>query len=92
MDSVRAVHAVVRGHVQGVAYRASLRREALARGLLGWVTNRGDGSVEFVVQGAAERVDDILEWARRGPALARVASVTTRDAAVDPDLTRFEIR
>jgi acylphosphatase len=87
-----AVHGVVHGRVQGVAYRVSFRREALARGLVGWVTNRSDGTVEFLVQGASDRVCEILEWVRIGPALARVSRVSTRDTTFDPNLSELEIR
>jgi len=88
----RAVRGVVRGRVQGVAYRASLRREALVRGSTGWVCNRPDGSVEFVVQGDSGAVQEILDWARTGPASARVTDVVTRETDFDPGLTHFEIR
>ena len=88
----RAVHGWVRGRVQGVAYRASLRREALSRGLAGWVRNRPDGSVEFFAQGESVRVQEILDWVRVGPTLARVTDVVTRDARFDPALTTFEVR
>ena len=92
MSDIRAVKGLVRGRVQGVAYRASFRRVALARGLAGWVRNRPDGAVEFLVQGQADQVQEVLEWANRGPALARVADVDIQDVAYDLNLTRFEIR
>jgi acylphosphatase len=92
MAPVRTVHGVVRGLVQGVAYRASFRREALKRGLAGWVRNQSDGSVEFVVQGESDRVREIVEWAHKGPTLARVASVVVGDADHNAGLTTFEIR
>ena len=88
----RAVRGVVRGRVQGVAYRASLQREALARGLAGWVRNRPDGSVEFFTQGDSLRVQEILDWVRVGPTLARVTDVVMRDVPFDKGLTSFEVR
>ena len=60
------------GRVQGVGFRYALQREALARGLAGWVRNRRDGSVEAVLQGDAAAVDAVAAWARRGPPAARV--------------------
>ncbi len=62
----------VRGRVQGVGYRESMRREAVRLGLTGWVRNRLDGSVEAMVQGSAEQVAAIVEWAHRGPPAAMV--------------------
>jgi acylphosphatase len=41
------------------------------------VRNRRDGSVEAVVAGAAEAVDALVDWSRRGPPAASVTSVET---------------
>ena len=60
---MHAIHGIASGRVQGVFYRASLQREAQKRGLTGWVRNRADGTVEFVVQGDAGAVESIVEWA-----------------------------
>ena len=75
MSSQSVHHVVIRGRVQGVGYRAWTERQALARGLEGWVRNRRDGSVEAVVVGPSETVADMLEACRRGPAGARVDAV-----------------
>jgi acylphosphatase len=66
---------VICGRVQGVFYRGSMVSQANALGLRGWVRNRLDGSVEAVVQGEAHVVNRMVEWARRGPPNAAVASV-----------------
>jgi acylphosphatase len=63
------------GRVQGVFFRESMRQQALALDIRGWVRNRNDGSVEAVVQGDAEAVAQIRAWANRGPDLARVERV-----------------
>ena len=66
------LHLLIFGRVQGVGYRESLRAEAEAAGCTGWVRNRADGSVEAVIEGAAQAVADVVAWARRGPPAARV--------------------
>ncbi|MBS3936147.1 MAG: acylphosphatase [Sulfuritalea sp.] len=66
---------IITGRVQGVAYRASMMREALRLGVAGWVRNRSDGSVEAMVAGAPEQVAAIMNWARRGPPAAAVEHV-----------------
>jgi acylphosphatase len=73
MHSVR--HVMIRGRVQGVGYRAWTERQALARGLEGWIRNRRDGGVEAVFAGPAETLVEMLEACRRGPADARVDAV-----------------
>ena len=70
----------IRGRVQGVWFRESMRREAEALGVAGWVRNRPDGSVEAVVQGDPEAVEAIIRWARRGPEAARVSAVEVAEA------------
>ena len=92
MDDAHAVRGLVSGRVQGVAYRASFRRQALALGLAGWVRNRSDGTVEFLVQGRSDHIQQMLRWAGRGPSLARVDDIDTTDATYDSDLDSFEIR
>ena len=72
-------HVVVRGRVQGVGFRAFVEREALRRGLEGWVRNCRDGSVEAVFAGEPAAVADMIEACRRGPRLSRVDSVDQRD-------------
>lgn len=78
MDS-RRVRAVVRGVVQGVSYRASARAEAQRRGLVGWVRNVPDGSVELEAEGPSAALDAFLDWCRRGPPLSEVTSVEVEE-------------
>jgi acylphosphatase len=76
-------HIIVRGRVQGVGYRAFVEREALRRGVEGWVRNRRDGSVEAVFSGGLEKVDAVVEACRRGPYSARVEQIDQREATED---------
>jgi acylphosphatase len=74
VENVRA-RAVIRGRVQGVAYRIETQWAAERIGVRGWVRNRADGSVEAVFEGERPNVEAMLAWCRRGPALARVTAV-----------------
>jgi acylphosphatase len=82
---------VVHGAVQGVGFRVSCAERARTRGVAGWVRNRGDGTVEIVVEGAREQVDALVAWCSDGPRGARVDGVEVVEE--EPEgLERFEIR
>jgi acylphosphatase len=66
---------VVSGHVQGVWFRESCRREAEARRVAGWITNRSDGSVEAVFEGREPALAEVVAWCRTGPRRAIVTGV-----------------
>jgi acylphosphatase len=72
----------IRGTVHGVGYRVWVEREALARGLKGWVRNRSDGSVEVVAGGPPQGVAELIESCWKGPPLAKVESVDVEEASV----------
>jgi acylphosphatase len=71
----KTLRLVIRGRVQGVFFRESMRREAQHLSVAGWVRNRSDGSVEAAVQGELAAVDAIVRWAQRGPQHAQVEQV-----------------
>ena len=68
----------VTGHVQGVGFRYAIAREAQRHGVRGWVRNRRDGTVEALLQGEADAVRRVVEWARLGPPAARVDTLSER--------------
>jgi acylphosphatase len=81
---------VVRGHVQGVFFRDSTRREASSRGVAGWVSNRPDGAVEAVFEGDPEAVDALVDFCRGGPRGASVEDVEVFDEEPE-DLREFRV-
>ena len=66
---------VIRGDVQGVGFRWFLANSARPLGLLGWVRNRRDGSVELTAEGERGALDKLLEAAWQGPRGARVSGL-----------------
>jgi len=69
------VHLLIKGRVQGVAYRASAKDKAIELSLTGWVKNTEAGDVEAVVTGPEEKVQLFIAWCRQGPAAAKVTDV-----------------
>lgn len=72
---------IVRGEVQGVGYRYTMRLVAREAGASGWVRNRRDGTVEAEVEGTEAQVDEVLAWMAEGPPGSLVESATVTDAA-----------
>lgn len=70
----------IEGRVQGVWFRESTRREALALGITGYAQNLADGSVEVLACGRPAALDRLAEWLKRGPPMAQVTKVAWRDA------------
>jgi acylphosphatase len=66
---------VVHGFVQGVYFRDTVRRNAVASAVAGWVRNNRDGTVEAVFEGEELAVDALVTLCHEGPRGARVDRV-----------------
>ena len=80
-SETKAVHVMITGRVQGVGYRAWVRRTAGALGISGWVRNLPTGEVEALFSGAETSVEAMLEACGEGPTFARVEDVRNLGAA-----------
>lgn len=88
-DTLTTLHLVIHGRVQGVFFRDSMRREAQRLALTGWVRNTTEGTVEAMVQGEKNAVDNIVQWAHHGPERAQVIKIEV--AAGSGTFRQFEI-
>ena len=85
-------HVIAHGHVHGVFFRDSTRREAERLGVDGWVRNVEDGTVEAVFEGEPSAVEAMVELCRSGPGRARVERLVVDEGGPLEDLRGFEIR
>lgn len=84
---------IVRGRVQGVGFRWSVRRRAEALGLIGFARNLMDGGVEVVARGEPHVLDELERYLATGPRLAAVEAVEKTDLPHDIELPNsFETR
>lgn len=83
MTDQKAITATVAGRVQGVGYRYAVVHVGQELGLVGWVRNAPDGSVETFAQGDEPALGQLIAFLRQGPRSARVQSVVI--LSVDPD-------
>jgi acylphosphatase len=86
-----ARHVRVTGLVQGVFFRAWARDEAQALGVSGWIRNCSDGSVEALLEGEAEAIEELIDLLREGPPGAQVEDVEIEEADRE-GLSSFEVR
>jgi acylphosphatase len=89
--AARRIHAIVTGRVQGVSYRATTADEARGLGLVGWVRNLPDGSVELEAEGAPDAVAALLAWCAKGSPAARVDHVAVTERVPTGRETAFAI-
>jgi DNA ligase D-like protein (predicted 3'-phosphoesterase) len=79
----RAIRATLTGRVQGVGLREATRRQAQQVGVLGWVRNAGDGTVQVHAEGPAQAVEELIAFLRKGSRGADVRDVEVEDVAVE---------
>ncbi|MCP4654596.1 MAG: acylphosphatase [bacterium] len=93
----QAVRWVVTGRVQGVYYRYFTQQAARELGLVGWVRNLPDGSVEVQVAADREQLDQLRQRLREGPPMSRVDEIIEETLSQDAlsqqgEWESFEIR
>ncbi len=88
---VRCVRCIVRGRVQGVAFRAAALAMAQGLHVTGWVRNRRDGAVEALACGEESALRTFRAWLHKGPAYAIVSDVSCAPQPWE-DFSEFRIR
>ena len=68
-------HIKIIGRVQGIGYRRWATNIATQLSLSGWVRNLSDGSVEIMVQGPQDKVNQFLKECLKGPSFAMVLGI-----------------
>jgi hydrogenase maturation protein HypF len=69
----------VKGIVQGVGFRPFVYRTAVKQGLVGFVRNRGDATVEITVEGEQTKIKQFIhDLKEKKPPLARIYDIKIR--------------
>jgi acylphosphatase len=82
----------ISGRVQGVGFRFFAERTAAELGVSGYVRNLDDGRVEVYAIGEPEQIDELSRLLARGPRLAEVTAVDSREEAIDAGVHGFSVR
>ncbi|MFQ5907457.1 MAG: acylphosphatase [Thermoplasmata archaeon] len=85
-------HVLFFGQVQGVYFRDNTRRKAEELGVLGWVRNLRDGSVEAVMEGPRERIETLIDWCRTRQPYARVSEAKVSWEPSEGAFSDFSVR
>ncbi len=91
-DGREQLRATVHGLVQGVGFRWHVVRLSARLGLVGWVANRPDGSVEIVAEGPRQSLDLLEADLRRGPPGAMVDRVEVQRGPASGSFPAFAAR
>jgi acylphosphatase len=84
-------HIIISGRVQGVGFRAFIRREAAVLNIEGWAKNLVDARVETVIKGDKNKVAQMIEKLKEGPSFAKVNNLKINIEEL-AEFSDFEIR
>ncbi len=74
---MREVYLKIEGRVQGIGYRRWAVSKALEiGGISGWVRNEDDGSVEILMSGEDDKINQMIQCCYQGPLFARVDKIS----------------
>jgi acylphosphatase len=85
------IRLIIYGNVHGVGFRFSAVETARDLGLVGWVRNKPDRSVEILAEGPKGDLEKLINWAKKGPFLANVAKIETSWEKATGEFTSFGV-
>lgn len=80
---MRAVKFKISGRVQGVGFRYYTYQHAKRLGILGWVFNCSDRTVEVVAQAEGSLLQKFEKILLKGPSFSKVVSVLKEEIDMD---------
>ena len=81
MKTEKTVKILVKGKVQGVFFRANVRKKALELGLVGYAKNLENGDVEVVAQGGGAAILALEDSIRSSPGASAVEEMSRMEHA-----------
>lgn len=82
---------IVTGRVQGVGFRYFTRLAAKRLGVVGWVRNKPDGSVEIQAWADEETFASFLAEIKRGPRFGRVDQIALTKLDLPANYEEFDV-
>jgi DNA ligase D-like protein (predicted 3'-phosphoesterase) len=78
-----AIRATVRGEVQGIGFRDATVMRAVELGVMGWVRNGEDTTMQVHAEGPKKAIDELVGFLNEGSPPARVSEVAIDRVAVE---------
>ena len=88
---MKCTHLIVSGRVQGVYFRANVKNKATQLGLKGYAKNLESGDVEVVAQGDEKKVNELVDFIKKGPGVASVTGIQVKHKEPE-NFKNFEVR
>ena len=92
MSEQKAAHVIVYGDVQGVGFRHFTRMNATQFGIVGWVRNNYNGTVEIWAEGLESKLNLFIQAVRGGPSYSRVDKLDITWETPKGEAGRFNVR
>lgn len=83
---------IVSGRVQGVFFRQNTLNKAKELGVFGWVKSLPDGRLEAVFEGEKKKVEEIVNWAEKGPVSAEVNDIKVKWQEYKGEFQGFKLK
>jgi len=75
---MREIEIELRGRIQGVGFRSSVRNFALRNGIRGYVQNKEEGDVFILAQSKEDRIRQLIDWLNSNPGFAKIDAISYR--------------
>ncbi len=75
----KTYHIRIFGRVQGVNFRYAAKQAAESLGITGYVQNKDDGSVFITGSGEENQLNEMVNWCKEGPSMAKVDDVKVEE-------------
>lgn len=88
---MKRARVIFHGRVQGVFFRANCKSKADALGVTGTVRNLPDMTVESIMEGDKDSIDDLIIWCSERQPMARVTRTEVHWEPVTREFHGFNI-
>lgn len=90
--TTKRIRCVLWGDVQGVGFRWKAREHARHLGLVGYVQNLPDGTVELVAEGPEIALEKLKEFCYRGPHGVQISDIEISEVPTTGAFADFAVR